>query len=56
MSHVVEELGVAIFAVVLFAVVTSVFVRAGSKAGAWIGLVAFLSFSLLAAWSLWRLL
>ena len=56
MSQAAQELGVAIFAVVLFAVAASVFVRAGSKAGALIALVAFLSFSLLAVWVLWRLL
>ncbi len=56
MSQTGQELVVSIFAVALFAVATSVFVRAGSKAGALVGLVAFLSFSLLAAWFLWRLL
>ncbi len=56
MSQAGQELGVALFAVALFAVATSAAVRAGSKAGALIGLVAFLSFSLLAAWFLWRLL
>ncbi len=56
MSQAPQELGAAIFAAALFAVATSMFVRAESKAGAWISLVAFLSFPLLAAWVLWRLL
>ena len=45
----------ALFAVVLSATATAVAVREGSKAGALIGLVAFLSSSLLAVWVLWRL-
>ncbi len=55
-SQAPQELGAAIFATALFAVATSIFVRAESKAGAWISVAAFLSFSLMAAWWLWRLL
>ncbi len=46
----------ALFAVVLSATAVAVAVREESKAGAWIGLVAFFASSLLAAWFLWRLL
>ncbi len=46
----------ALLAVVLSATATAAAVREESKAGAWIGLVAFLSSSLLVAWFLWRLL
>ena len=56
MSQAVVELVVSIFAAALFAVGTSLAVRAESKAGAWIGAVAFFWFSLLAAWILWRML
>ncbi len=45
----------ALFAVVLSASATVAAVREESEAGAWVGLVAFLSSSLLAAWFLWRL-
>jgi hypothetical protein len=50
------ELTVAIFAAGLFGLATAVAVREGSRGGAWISAAAFLSFSLLAAWWLWRLL
>ncbi len=56
MSQVGQELVVSIFAVALFALATSVAVREGSRGGAWISVAAFLSFSLLAASLLWRLL
>lgn len=56
MSLTAGELGIALFAVGLFAATTSVAVRAESKAGAWVGAAAFFSFSLLAAWLLWRLM
>ena len=46
----------ALFAVVISATATAAAVHEGSKAGALIGLVAFLSSSLLVAWFLWRLL
>ena len=46
----------ALLAVVLSATATAAALREESKAGAWIGLVAFLSSSLLVAWFLWRLL
>ena len=46
----------ALFAVVLSATATATAVREESKVGAWTGLVAFLSSSLLAAWFLWRML
>ena len=56
MSQAVEELAVAIFSAAFFAVGTSLAVRVESKAGAWIGAVAFFWFSLLAAWIFfWRM-
>ncbi len=56
MSVAGQELRVALFAVVLFAAATVVALHGESKAAAWIAVAAFFSFSLLAAWSLWRLL
>ncbi len=56
MSVAGQELGVALFAVVLFAAATVVALHGESKAVAWIAVAAFFSFSLLAAWALWRLL
>ena len=56
MSLTAEELMVALFAVGLFASTTSAAIRAESKAGAWVSVAAFFSFSLLAAWLLWRLI
>ncbi len=56
MSQAGAELGVAVFAAALFAAATVVAVHGESKAGAWIAVAAFFSFSLLAAWTLWRLL
>ena len=56
MSPTAEELMVVLFAVGLFASTTSVAIHEGSKAGAWVSAAAFFSFSLLAAWLLWRLI
>ena len=56
MSQAVQELGVVLFMVALFAVATSVAARQGSEELAWFWLAVFLSFSLLAAWLLWRML
>ncbi len=56
MSLAAQELGVALFAVVLFAAATAVAVREESKAGALVSAAAFFGFSLFAAWLLWRLL
>ena len=56
MSLAVQELGVALFAVLLFAGATAVAVRDEYKVGAWVAVVAFFASSLLAAWLLWRLL
>ena len=56
MSNTADELVVALCAVGLFAVTTSAAVRAESKAAAWVSAMAFFSFSLLAAWLLWRLI
>ena len=56
MSQVGQELGIALFAVALFASATSVSIREESKAGALISVAAFFGFSLLAARLLWMLL
>ncbi len=56
MSLAVQELGAVLFMVALFALYTVLAIRQRSEVLAWYGLAVFLSFSLLAAWSLWRLL
>ena len=55
-SQAIQELGISIVAALLFGLATNVAVREGSRTGAWISAAAFLSFSLLAAWWLWRVL
>ena len=51
-----QQLWPVVFVAAFFAAVTSRAVREESKAGALIALAAFLSFSLLTACALWRLL
>ena len=56
MSLAGQNLVAALCAVALCAAVTSVALREESEAWAWVGVLTFFSFSLLAAWFLWRLL
>ena len=56
MIQAIQELWPVVFVAAFFAAATSQAIREESKAGALVGLAAFLSFSLLAASALWRLL
>ena len=56
MSLAGQNLVAALCAVALCVAATSVAFREGSRVWAWVGVSAFFSFSLLAAWFLWELL